>query len=97
MFIISLNTSDFLFFIVDEGQFFPSVLTLCLQLLGYFVFCFFFNFSSSSLSLDERICSPPFMVLDTDCTSDVLEQIKRQGLTFPFSKSLDILCRLMQH
>lgn len=33
---------------------------------------------------DERICSPPFMVLDTDCSSDVLEQIKRQGLTFPF-------------
>uniref|UniRef100_A0A8C4ET58 Inositol-tetrakisphosphate 1-kinase n=1 Tax=Dicentrarchus labrax TaxID=13489 RepID=A0A8C4ET58_DICLA len=35
---------------------------------------------------DERICSPPFMVLNTDCSPDVLEQIKRQGLTFPFSK-----------
>ncbi|XP_030299743.1 inositol-tetrakisphosphate 1-kinase [Pagrus major] len=33
---------------------------------------------------DERICSPPFMVLNTDCSPDVLEQIKRQGLTFPF-------------
>ncbi|CAN9502144.1 unnamed protein product [Ophioblennius macclurei] len=33
---------------------------------------------------DERICSPPFMVLNTECTPDVLEQIKRQGLTFPF-------------
>uniref|UniRef100_A0A096LUI3 inositol-1,3,4-trisphosphate 5/6-kinase n=1 Tax=Poecilia formosa TaxID=48698 RepID=A0A096LUI3_POEFO len=34
--------------------------------------------------LDERICSPPFMVLNTECTPDVLEQIKLQGLTFPF-------------
>ncbi|XP_023208847.1 inositol-tetrakisphosphate 1-kinase isoform X1 [Xiphophorus maculatus] len=33
---------------------------------------------------DERICSPPFMVLNTECTPDVLEQIKLQGLTFPF-------------
>ncbi|XP_037602264.1 inositol-tetrakisphosphate 1-kinase [Sebastes umbrosus] len=33
---------------------------------------------------DERICSPPFMVLNTDCSPDVLEQIKMQGLTFPF-------------
>ncbi|KAK5857390.1 hypothetical protein PBY51_010640 [Eleginops maclovinus] len=33
---------------------------------------------------DERICSPPFMVLNTECSPDVLEQIKRQGLTFPF-------------
>lgn len=33
---------------------------------------------------DERICSPPFMVLNTDCSPDVLEQIKRQGLSFPF-------------
>lgn len=51
-----------------------------------------FNFINSSrvvlllFLLDERICSPPFMVLNTDCSSDVLEQIKRQGLTFPFSK-----------
>lgn len=36
--------------------------------------------------LDERICSPPFMVLNVDCSTDVLEQIERQGLTFPFSK-----------
>lgn len=33
---------------------------------------------------DKRICSPPFMVLNTECTPEVLEQIKRQGLTFPF-------------
>ncbi|XP_008281867.1 inositol-tetrakisphosphate 1-kinase [Stegastes partitus] len=33
---------------------------------------------------DDRICSPPFMVLNTECSPDVLEQIKRQGLTFPF-------------
>ncbi|XP_044023624.1 inositol-tetrakisphosphate 1-kinase isoform X2 [Siniperca chuatsi] len=33
---------------------------------------------------DERICSPPFMVLNSECSPDVLEQIKRQGLTFPF-------------
>ncbi|KAG8013382.1 Inositol-tetrakisphosphate 1-kinase [Nibea albiflora] len=33
---------------------------------------------------DERICSPPFMVLNTDCSPDMLEQIQRQGLTFPF-------------
>lgn len=26
------------------------------------------------------------MVLNADCSTDVLEQIKRQGLTFPFSK-----------
>lgn len=48
---------------------------------------FFYYFFLSFFLLDERICSPPFMVLDTDCGSDVLEQIKRQGLTFPFSKS----------
>uniref|UniRef100_G3NZS2 Inositol-tetrakisphosphate 1-kinase n=1 Tax=Gasterosteus aculeatus aculeatus TaxID=481459 RepID=G3NZS2_GASAC len=35
---------------------------------------------------DERICSPPFMVLNTECSPDVLEHIKRQGLTFPFSE-----------
>uniref|UniRef100_A0A8D3D6G5 Inositol-tetrakisphosphate 1-kinase n=1 Tax=Scophthalmus maximus TaxID=52904 RepID=A0A8D3D6G5_SCOMX len=33
---------------------------------------------------DKRICSPPFMVLNTECSPDVLEQIRRQGLTFPF-------------
>lgn len=33
---------------------------------------------------DDRIRSPPFMVLNTECSPDVLEQIKRQGLTFPF-------------
>lgn len=53
-------------------------------------------FSSQSLNLrpvpsllmtDERICSPPFMVLNSECSPDLLEQIKKQGLTFPFSKS----------
>lgn len=33
---------------------------------------------------DERICSPPFMVLNSECSPDLLEQIKKQGLTFPF-------------
>ncbi|XP_037096600.1 inositol-tetrakisphosphate 1-kinase [Syngnathus acus] len=33
---------------------------------------------------DERICSPPFMVLNTECSPDVLEQIRNHGLTFPF-------------
>ncbi|XP_077396112.1 inositol-tetrakisphosphate 1-kinase-like [Festucalex cinctus] len=33
---------------------------------------------------DERICSPPFMVLNSECSPDVLEQIKNHGLTFPF-------------
>ncbi|KAM4625740.1 inositol-tetrakisphosphate 1-kinase [Polymixia lowei] len=33
---------------------------------------------------DERICSPPFMVLNTECGPDTLEQIKKHGLTFPF-------------
>uniref|UniRef100_A0A671W7E6 Inositol-tetrakisphosphate 1-kinase n=1 Tax=Sparus aurata TaxID=8175 RepID=A0A671W7E6_SPAAU len=45
---------------------------------------------------DERICSPPFMVLNTDCSPDVLEQIKRQGLTFPFSVSFHcVFCHQM--
>uniref|UniRef100_A0A3P8UHF1 Inositol-tetrakisphosphate 1-kinase n=1 Tax=Cynoglossus semilaevis TaxID=244447 RepID=A0A3P8UHF1_CYNSE len=33
---------------------------------------------------DKRICSPPFMVLNTECSPEVLEQIRRKGLTFPF-------------
>lgn len=33
---------------------------------------------------DERICSPPFMVLNSECGPDVLEHIRNQGLTFPF-------------
>lgn len=37
-----------------------------------------------SCKQDDRICSPPFMVLNTECSPDVLELIKRQGLTFPF-------------
>uniref|UniRef100_A0A673YA67 Inositol-tetrakisphosphate 1-kinase n=1 Tax=Salmo trutta TaxID=8032 RepID=A0A673YA67_SALTR len=33
---------------------------------------------------DERICSPPFMVLNTECGPDTLEKIEKHGLTFPF-------------
>uniref|UniRef100_A0A8B9LVY2 Inositol-tetrakisphosphate 1-kinase n=1 Tax=Astyanax mexicanus TaxID=7994 RepID=A0A8B9LVY2_ASTMX len=33
---------------------------------------------------DERICSPPFMVLNSECGPDTLEQIEQHGLTFPF-------------
>ncbi|CAB1330954.1 unnamed protein product, partial [Coregonus sp. 'balchen'] len=33
---------------------------------------------------DARICSPPFMVLNTECGPDTLEQIEKHGLTFPF-------------
>ncbi|KAM6961136.1 inositol-tetrakisphosphate 1-kinase [Aplochiton taeniatus] len=33
---------------------------------------------------DERICSPPFMVLNSECGPDTLEKIKQHGLTFPF-------------
>ncbi|KAK7904888.1 hypothetical protein WMY93_017495 [Mugilogobius chulae] len=33
---------------------------------------------------DDRICSPPFMVLNSECSAEVLEQIRKQGLTFPF-------------
>ncbi|XP_045579454.1 inositol-tetrakisphosphate 1-kinase [Salmo salar] len=33
---------------------------------------------------DKRICSPPFMVLNTECGPDTLDQIEKHGLTFPF-------------
>ncbi|MBN3312652.1 ITPK1 kinase, partial [Atractosteus spatula] len=33
---------------------------------------------------DHRICSPPFLVLNSDCGTDTLKQIKKHGLTFPF-------------
>lgn len=33
---------------------------------------------------DKRICSPPFMVLNTECGPDTVEQIEKHGLTFPF-------------
>uniref|UniRef100_A0AAY5KBU4 Inositol-1,3,4-trisphosphate 5/6-kinase n=1 Tax=Esox lucius TaxID=8010 RepID=A0AAY5KBU4_ESOLU len=33
---------------------------------------------------DERICSPPFLVLNTEFGPDTLEQIQKHGLTFPF-------------
>ncbi|XP_058843553.1 inositol-tetrakisphosphate 1-kinase-like [Acipenser ruthenus] len=33
---------------------------------------------------DGRICSPPFMVLTSECGPDTLEQIEKHRLTFPF-------------
>lgn len=33
---------------------------------------------------DKRICSPPFMVLNSECGPDTLKQIEQHGLTFPF-------------
>ncbi|XP_035281156.1 inositol-tetrakisphosphate 1-kinase-like [Anguilla anguilla] len=33
---------------------------------------------------DDRICSPPFLVLNSECGPDTLEQIEEHGLTFPF-------------
>ncbi|XP_041942057.1 inositol-tetrakisphosphate 1-kinase [Alosa sapidissima] len=33
---------------------------------------------------DERICSPPFMLLDEPCGPDTQEQMKQHGLTYPF-------------
>ncbi|CAL1575153.1 unnamed protein product [Knipowitschia caucasica] len=33
---------------------------------------------------DDRICSPLFMVLNGECSADVLRQIQERGLTFPF-------------
>ncbi|XP_042177712.1 inositol-tetrakisphosphate 1-kinase isoform X3 [Oncorhynchus tshawytscha] len=33
---------------------------------------------------DERICSPPFMVLRSECGTDTLKHIQKHGITFPF-------------
>ncbi|KAL4656379.1 inositol-tetrakisphosphate 1-kinase [Arapaima gigas] len=33
---------------------------------------------------DDRICSPPFMVLNSECGPETLEQIRKHKLTFPF-------------
>ncbi|KAJ8009249.1 hypothetical protein DPEC_G00086930 [Dallia pectoralis] len=33
---------------------------------------------------DERICSPPFMVLRSECGTDQLKHIQKHGITFPF-------------
>ncbi|XP_073788434.1 inositol-tetrakisphosphate 1-kinase isoform X1 [Danio rerio] len=33
---------------------------------------------------DDRICSPPFMVLKTECGFETLEQLHKHGITFPF-------------
>lgn len=37
------------------------------------------------------------MVLNADCSPDVLEQIKRQGLTFPFSKFCFYFSEVLQN
>ncbi|KAB5540129.1 hypothetical protein PHYPO_G00097770 [Pangasianodon hypophthalmus] len=33
---------------------------------------------------DERICSPPFLVLSSGCGPDMLEQLRKRDITFPF-------------
>ncbi|XP_067239979.1 inositol-tetrakisphosphate 1-kinase isoform X1 [Chanodichthys erythropterus] len=33
---------------------------------------------------DDRICSPPFMVLKSECGTETLEQLHKHGITFPF-------------
>uniref|UniRef100_A0A671NI37 Inositol-tetrakisphosphate 1-kinase n=1 Tax=Sinocyclocheilus anshuiensis TaxID=1608454 RepID=A0A671NI37_9TELE len=33
---------------------------------------------------DDRICSPPFMVLKSECGTETLEQLQKHGITFPF-------------
>ncbi|XP_072541037.1 inositol-tetrakisphosphate 1-kinase [Salminus brasiliensis] len=33
---------------------------------------------------DGRICSPSFMVLNSECGPDMLEQLHKNGITFPF-------------
>ncbi|XP_048341208.1 inositol-tetrakisphosphate 1-kinase [Sphaerodactylus townsendi] len=33
---------------------------------------------------DERICSPPFMELTSACGEDILQQIEKSGIAFPF-------------
>ncbi|XP_073672691.1 inositol-tetrakisphosphate 1-kinase [Garra rufa] len=35
-------------------------------------------------SADDRICSPPFMVLKNECNTETLEQLQKHGITFPF-------------
>lgn len=32
---------------------------------------------------DDRICSPPFMLMRGECSSDTLQQIHQHGITFP--------------
>lgn len=36
------------------------------------------------VSVDDRICSPPFMVLKSECGSETLKLLQKQGITFPF-------------
>ncbi|KAI7799854.1 inositol-tetrakisphosphate 1-kinase [Triplophysa rosa] len=33
---------------------------------------------------DDRICSPPFMVLKSECNAETLEKLHKNGITFPF-------------
>ncbi|XP_030628340.1 inositol-tetrakisphosphate 1-kinase [Chanos chanos] len=33
---------------------------------------------------DDRICSPPFLVLRNECGPEVLPQLRKHGITFPF-------------
>ncbi|XP_051511835.1 inositol-tetrakisphosphate 1-kinase-like [Myxocyprinus asiaticus] len=33
---------------------------------------------------DDRICSPPFMVLKSECGAETLEELHKNGITFPF-------------
>ncbi|XP_053345543.1 inositol-tetrakisphosphate 1-kinase [Clarias gariepinus] len=33
---------------------------------------------------DERICSPPFLVLSSGCGPDMLDQLRKKDITFPF-------------
>ncbi|KAG1964507.1 inositol phosphate kinase [Pimephales promelas] len=33
---------------------------------------------------DDRICSPPFIVLKSECGTETLEQLRKHGITFPF-------------
>uniref|UniRef100_A0AAY4D994 Inositol-tetrakisphosphate 1-kinase n=1 Tax=Denticeps clupeoides TaxID=299321 RepID=A0AAY4D994_9TELE len=33
---------------------------------------------------DDRICSPPFMLLRSECSTETLRQLQKHGITFPF-------------
>ena len=41
-----------------------------------------------SSSPDDRICSPPFMVLRSECGGEILAQLQQHDITFPCSKFL---------
>uniref|UniRef100_A0A8D0DP24 Inositol-tetrakisphosphate 1-kinase n=1 Tax=Salvator merianae TaxID=96440 RepID=A0A8D0DP24_SALMN len=46
------------------------------DIFGKFFFCLYVS--------DERICSPPFMELSGACGDDILQQIEKNGIEFPF-------------